>query len=43
VPGTDDGSFAAATRAADEGCSFSALIRASATVNVEAILDEGSS
>ena len=35
--------FAAAAQAADAGCSFSALIRASAVVTVEAVLDEGRS
>jgi organic hydroperoxide reductase OsmC/OhrA len=43
VPGADEETFATAARAADEGCSFSALLRASATVTVEAVLDEGSS
>jgi lipoyl-dependent peroxiredoxin len=41
VPGADEATFAAATRAADEGCSFSALIRASATVTVDAVLEGG--
>lgn len=36
VPGCDDASFAQAAEAADAGCSFSALIRASATVTVTA-------
>ena len=35
-------SLAEAARAADEGCPFSALIRASATVTVEATLEGGS-
>ena len=43
VPGADEETLAAAARAADEGCPFSALIRASATVTVEATLDEGGS
>jgi len=43
VPGGDEESFATAARAADEGCSFSALLRASATVTVEAVLDEAGS
>ena len=42
VPGADADALAAAARAADEGCSFSALIRASATVTVEATLEGGS-
>jgi osmotically inducible protein OsmC len=43
VPGADAASFATAAAAADEGCSFSALIRASATVTVDAVLEEGGS
>jgi osmotically inducible protein OsmC len=43
VPGADAASFATAAAAADGGCSFSALIRASATVTVEAVLEEGDS
>jgi osmotically inducible protein OsmC len=43
APGADAASFATAATAADEGCSFSALIRASATVTVDAVLEEGSS
>jgi osmotically inducible protein OsmC len=43
VPGADNASLAEAARAADEGCPFSALIRASATVTVDAVLEEGSS
>lgn len=43
VPGADEATFAAAAGAADEGCSFSALLRASATVTVDAVLEEGSS
>ncbi len=42
VPGADSDSFAEAARAADEGCSFSALIRASATVTYDATLEKGS-
>jgi lipoyl-dependent peroxiredoxin len=41
VPGADAEVLAEAAQAADEGCPFSALIRASATVTVEATLDEG--
>jgi osmotically inducible protein OsmC len=40
VPGADAGTFAAAAEAADEGCPFSALIRASASVTVDATLEE---
>ena len=43
VPGADAETFAAAARGRRRGCSFSALIRASATVTVEAVLEEGSS
>jgi osmotically inducible protein OsmC len=39
VPGIDDERFAAAVAAADAGCSFSALIRASASVTVRARLE----
>jgi lipoyl-dependent peroxiredoxin len=42
VPGADAGSFAEAAAEADNGCPFSALIRASASVTVEAVLEEGS-
>ena len=42
APGSDADSFAEAAKAADEGCPFSALIRASATVTYEATLEEGS-
>ncbi|RDI75398.1 peroxiredoxin, OsmC subfamily [Gaiella occulta] len=38
VPGCDDAAFAQAAEAADAGCPFSALIRASATVAVSASL-----
>jgi osmotically inducible protein OsmC len=40
APGADADALAAAAQAADEGCPFSALIRASATVTVEATLEE---
>ena len=39
VPGIDEARFEAAVRAADAGCSFSALIRASASVTVRAQLE----
>jgi lipoyl-dependent peroxiredoxin len=42
VPGADADSFAGAAAAADAGCSFSALIRASATVTYDATLEGGS-
>ncbi len=38
VPGCDAAAFAQAAETADQGCSFSALIRASATVTIEANL-----
>lgn len=38
VPGCDEAAFAQASEAADAGCPFSALIRASATVTVSAFL-----
>ncbi|MCS7007059.1 MAG: OsmC family peroxiredoxin [Thermoleophilia bacterium] len=41
VPGADAASFAQAAEAADAGCPFSALVKASATVTVEATLEEG--
>ena len=41
VPGSDGAGFAQAVEEADAGCTFSALIRASATVTVEATLEEG--
>jgi lipoyl-dependent peroxiredoxin len=41
VPGADADSFAEAAKAADEGCPFSALIRASAAVTVDATLEGG--
>jgi osmotically inducible protein OsmC len=39
APGADAASFAQAAEAADAGCPFSALIKASATVTIEATLD----
>jgi osmotically inducible protein OsmC len=41
VPGCDQAGFAQAAEDADVGCPFSALIKASATVTVEATLEEG--
>jgi lipoyl-dependent peroxiredoxin len=41
VPGCDAATFAQVARTADEGCTFSALIKASATVTVDATLDQG--
>jgi osmotically inducible protein OsmC len=41
APGADDETLAGAAAAADEGCPFSALIRASATVTYEATLEGG--
>jgi osmotically inducible protein OsmC len=41
VPGIDAAGFARATEAADAGCPFSALVRASATVTVERSLEAG--
>lgn len=38
VPGCDQAGFEDAARAADQGCPFSALIKASATVTIEATL-----
>ena len=43
VPGADEATLAAAAEAADAGCPFSALIRATATVRVEAVLEGGDS
>ena len=43
APGADDASLAKAAQEADAGCPFSALIRASATVTVDAVLEEGGS
>src|ERR671919_1025043 len=40
VPGSDAAGFAQAASLADDGCTMSALIRASATVTVEATLEE---
>ncbi len=39
VPGCDEAGFAQAAEAADAGCPFSALIKASATVSVTASLE----
>jgi osmotically inducible protein OsmC len=41
VSGTDEASFSRAVEAADAGCTFSALIRASAEVHVDATLEGG--
>jgi lipoyl-dependent peroxiredoxin len=41
VPGCDAAAFAQAAETADQGCSFSALIRASANVTIEAKLEGG--
>jgi osmotically inducible protein OsmC len=41
VPGCTRSAFAEAAEAADLGCPFSALIRASATVTVDAVLEGG--
>lgn len=41
APGCDQAGFAQAAEAADAGCPFSALIKASATVTVEATLGGG--
>ncbi len=43
VPGCDAAAFAQAVETADQGCSFSALIRASATVTISANLEQGES
>ena len=43
APAANAETFTAAAEAADEGCPFSALIRASATVTVDATLEEGTS
>ncbi len=40
VPGCDQAGFAQAAEDADAGCPFSALIKASATVTIEAMLDD---
>jgi osmotically inducible protein OsmC len=42
APGVDDAGLAKAAADADAGCPFSALIRASATVTVDATLEGGS-
>ena len=42
APGADAASFAQAAEAADAGCPFSALIKASATVTIDAVLEAGS-
>jgi osmotically inducible protein OsmC len=39
VPGSDQAAFAQAAEAADAGCPFSSLIKASATVTIEATLE----
>ncbi|MGH3102712.1 MAG: OsmC family peroxiredoxin [Gaiellaceae bacterium] len=39
VPGIDADAFGQAARAADEGCTFSALVKASARVSIDAQLD----
>jgi osmotically inducible protein OsmC len=39
VPGCDKAGFAQAAEAADLGCTFSALIKASATVTIDAVLE----
>jgi osmotically inducible protein OsmC len=41
VPGCDQAGFAQAAEDADAGCPFSALIKASATVTIDATLEEG--
>lgn len=41
APGADAASFAQAAEAADVGCTFSALIKASATVTIDATLEGG--
>jgi lipoyl-dependent peroxiredoxin len=41
APGADEETFAAAAQAADDGCPFSALIRASAAVTYDATLEGG--
>ena len=40
VPGADREGFAKAAADADEGCPFSTLIKASATVSIDATLEE---
>jgi osmotically inducible protein OsmC len=39
APGSDEGSFREAVAAADAGCTFSALLRASAEVSIDAQLE----
>ena len=39
VPGLEEPAFLHAAQTADEGCTFSALVRASATVSIDAQLD----
>ena len=39
VPGADDGGFRGAVADADAGCTFSALVRASGEVTIDAQLD----
>ncbi len=41
VPGADEAAFRQAAEAADAGCAFSALVKASATVTFEAALEPG--
>lgn len=41
VPRSDPDSFGAAVTSADAGCTFSNLIKASATVTIDATLEEG--
>ena len=41
APGADQEGFAKAVAAADEGCLFSTLIKASATMSIDARLEEG--
>jgi len=41
APGADPASFSQAAEAADAGCPFSALIKASATVTIDATLEGG--
>jgi lipoyl-dependent peroxiredoxin len=43
APDADEATLAAAAEAADAGCPFSALIRATANVTVEAVLEGGGS
>ena len=40
VPGSDSGAFDAAVAAADAGCTFSALVKASGSVSIDAALEE---